>query len=883
MPNKPQTIIVERQSNQKILLDLLSKQSSIGDTSFVSLNVFLNTLVESHPDEDWFKCALALENLSQDEHITIFKDILHFPITSDQVISFLNTMAEEGWKLEDLPDIDAKTHELKYVLGHLSQSLNIKARQWQKVSELDDLSNITVHDHFHSYPVNKRLIDLKSKGLILESLPKKESIIAVRFTNNPRSEAQACVQMLLTDSMAYEDQAIVCLDPNIQDQLESFLIQYEIPYSRLSDAHNHPSFGLIQALIKLSVDPNHENLMALIHNDCLHLRNKLALVQYLDTFKLDLDDCLLPFTQVQNQSSNSHLKEMIRLDAFIQLEKDAEIGIQGLRENLKTLSALDIRDVSSTLGSIFDLYVSLHTSLDDETIQCIQKVKALIEAGHESLIQMIDPIPALLYKLSKLTLSSKVRSGVLVTDLKQAFIPGLKRMFWLGCTQNNYPQFESHTGLFDEDYFRLIKGYDVKARYSYHMERLETIQTLADELIYSYPLGSYEGKAQKLPYELESKFESRNLKKVAWDLVEIEQEVSETPENIRPDLAQELYFTTPVLSGSVSTFEHFFNCPYRYFLLSGLKIERPETYDINNQVMGNLIHKILEDGVKTHKKAYATVLSGHESEQLEPYFVALKALFKADSAKLDALKDRSVELLALTLKFLKDREEATEFEPFDVEFPFDEIKELDEEKSIHFRGRVDRIDINQNGFVVLDYKSSIKKLSEPKVLKGLQLQLPTYLWILEDVLKKQPYGAYYFSFGQGKVSIQALKHKTKEGIAVSEYSYPDEWLKGRRMNGWTLEPVLTLDFTGNHIVGVTAKESSLSLKDHYDSDKISAKMIELYTTMLKDLENGVIRKQNLAGSCTYCDFKNFCQYKGKYIKLPRIYKRDSILQKVKES
>jgi ATP-dependent helicase/nuclease subunit B len=70
--------------------------------------------------------------------------------------------------------------------------------------------------------------------------------------------------------------------------------------------------------------------------------------------------------------------------------------------------------------------------------------------------------------------------------------------------------------------------------------------------------------------------------------------------------------------------------------------------------------------------------------------------------------------------------------------------------------KADRVDIDEEGFVIYDYKSSTKLIKEKEVMDGKVLQLPLYLYALEEILTEKvgkplrPYGASYINVNSPK-------------------------------------------------------------------------------------------------------------------------------------
>ncbi|KAF0222318.1 MAG: hypothetical protein FD179_1948 [Erysipelotrichaceae bacterium] len=532
---------------------------------------------------------------------------------------------------------------------------------------------------------------------------------------------------------------------------------------------------------------------------------------------------------------------------------------------------LDIQSYSTFIKPFFELYVSLFKQLSEDDIQSINTIKSILEEGNTYLNDMQDPYSILIYLINKQTLTTKQNTGVILTDLKHAFVHGKKKVYFLGCTQDGYPQYGTNSGLFDDDYLTRIRNYDPKARYDHHMQCLSDLRLAFDEVVYSYPLGSYEGKAQKLPYELEHYFEQNKIKAQAWRIAEKYPELDYAKPTLKSSLARQIFFPKQELRGSISSFERYFKCPYQYFLYTGIQLGSKETYGLSNREIGTLMHYVLDQGVSEYGKQYATQLRGKESNRLDPLFEELKSFLPHQRNFIELMRERTIVLLKLSLEFLDDRERNTEFKPFACEKSFDEIIDCGKEYQLHLVGTIDRIDTTEYGFMIIDYKSKTTKLRESDVVTGAQLQLCTYLWMGEQYLGlKTPYGAFYFSLGQENINLNTSNENKRDEI----------WKKGRRFNGWMTSDPAPVDFDGTHHTNLAKKEdlSYTFTGGLFKAEAIEQKMKELYSQLIDDLSEGNIGKQNKANSCRYCDYRSFCQFKGSVTKSPKITKETTVLR-----
>lgn len=856
--------ILPTQSKQKYVLDLLKNQSIIGDTDFVLLSVHLNSFYENNRNENWFKAAHELEELSKEGIIRVLGDVLKFPITIDQVSSFIQLMADEGWNLGNLPNETDKEKDLFIVLDELIPVYKSVFRQWIEFDK-SDKSKLSILDHFYDYPVSVRL---KNPGIKYIEIANKDNVVRkLRYASNPRSEIQAAVQFVVSDNLAYEDQSIVCLDASMMDQVEVFLHQYGVDYQKVGGGIKHPALRLFECIVKFKADSSLENFMHILHNDVIRTKYKLELIKYCEVFSPSIHDLKTELKHIPTAFENNVLKGLVRQADYEILENHAE-------EALKELRWIIAESEKETLGmvqfvsSCFEIYTKCLDHEDDAQVSALYTIKEFLESSHlENIEKSVHKLDYLLYALDKLSLKEKSKTGLILTDLKHALIPGLKRQIWLGCTQKNYPQIENYSGLFDLDYLLKVKGFDLNKRYNYHMEMLKHTQLISDEIIYSYSLGSYEGKAQKMPFELESIL--KDVDRSSWNLIESEVEKSESEHQLTDTLSQSLMMKSG-LKGSITSFENYNHCPYKYFLQRGLNLFEKPSYDLDSALLGNISHALLETAIKEKGKEYASMSEAELKVRIAPYLEAVEALYPNFKEEIKVIEFKLIETLKLSLEFLYDWECHKGYTPNHLEYEFEDEMVLNNGQALKLKGKIDRIDELGESFSVIDYKSSPKSFSENVFVAGLQLQLPTYLWAyLKE--NRQALFAGYFSQKPERINL-----------STSEKFNEDETrLKKRLLKGVTFDIDPSFDNDANHInQWKQSEKEGIYTRDAFDASLVLAQLREIYTKIYDDISQGDIHKQNIDNSCKYCDYKHFCQFSGDELKVKKISKKDSKMRKV---
>jgi ATP-dependent helicase/nuclease subunit B len=217
-------------------------------------------------------------------------------------------------------------------------------------------------------------------------------------------------------------------------------------------------------------------------------------------------------------------------------------------------------------------------------------------------------------------------------------------------------------------------------------------------------------------------------------------------ENLSGNLADIIY--GPTLQSSVSRLEEFAQCPFRFFVHSGLRAEERKVFELDARERGSFQHEVLK---RFHEQltaegrrwrdltpAAARERIGQIAADLAPGY--RDGLLRADdqgrfTARVlsGALQD-FVETVVTWMRGQYQFDPAVAELEFGLEVGGAPAWELDLGNShkLALRGRIDRIDLcrepgNRAWCVVMDYKSSHRKLDRILLEHGVQLQLPAYL------------------------------------------------------------------------------------------------------------------------------------------------------------
>ncbi len=872
---KGRIILAEQYTHRVHILKLLENTDFLTGINLISFDSWQRQYANPKNNRTQFWCSVAKIVSEQRNSLAVLNSSAGFPAFIDEIVNFIESMADLNLKPADLPSTSLKDIDIQKLITEVSRFESPRAvliRQMKQSYDAIDFLTLTFMPKYRT-PEEQLLIgEFVTRGSSrIKTIHVEPLNTEFYYAINPRSEAQAVAQRIALEPIPLNNQMIICLDPSSSiEALTYFLNQYKIPYSLINDRENLSIPYYLNVMLDFADEPTIDSWLALLKCGCFGSTLLLDLIEYAESFAIPLEDHRKPFDHVEKSLVDTILWDSARISTYKKMERKADkvrLKLQPFLEKLLSLSTLSWQ---SRVEGCFYLLSEIVDLAQEINLQGMLKVQELLENSLPTLATLDVPTPYLQFLLEKLTVEAKRTEGILIGDLRHFHVPDLKQVYLLGCTQKNYPQFSTHTGMFDENYLAHLRSYDLSRNYNLHVNQVSDVFTIAPSMIFSYPIGNYEGKSNDISFEIEQLLRKRNtFPATPWLIQESTHYRNHSPE-LSPKIAQQLFFKENQLVGSVSSFERFFECPYKYFLKTGLKLSTPPKAQIETSLMGILQHALLETTVNELGKEYASQGKNSLKARIDPYFNDLSRLYPSTSAHIESIRQRTVVQLGLAFDFLEAMEKETLFSPIATEKKFGEILQAPTFVPVYINGSIDRVDASADSFRIIDYKSSAKSLNELKIQSGQQLQLSTYLWMGEKLFEKKPMGAYYCSLKQIDTSVTALSFSlsTKE---LSEYTTED-WklsrLKNHRLKGWTFGDPTSLDIHGNFISSLSVKENKVKVQtaSAYDFDLIKETLKQLYADLAQRLSEGDISKSCLEHACDYCDYRDFCQFHGEPIK-----------------
>ncbi len=313
---------------------------------------------------------------------------------------------------------------------------------------------------------------------------------------------------------------------------------------------------------------------------------------------------------------------------------------------------------------------------------------------------------------------------------------------------------------------------------------------------------------------------------------------------------------------SVSKLTDFYKCPYRFFFEYGLRIKPRSVAELKAADLGNILHEVLENYVKSIQKEESdseTVVKAEEFFQkaiADDFYRGMRSDVQLTGV-LDQLKAESVRMCLVVKKQLEN----SAFTNLGTEMSFGSDADLPPVRvdydggAFLLIGKIDRVDTHDGKFIVIDYKSgsAASQYSEKDLYVGHKLQLLVYLKAVKNVYGLEPVGFYYFN----------MHNKFTDAKDEKVYVY----------NGRTLNDANVACLLDKELKKGKSEKLGLQLKKDGDLSQKGNKLLENYqfenqmeysVKMIRRAGN--LMQQGYAAvspydkCCEYCDYKDICDY-----------------------
>ncbi len=487
------------------------------------------------------------------------------------------------------------------------------------------------------------------------------------------------------------------------------------------------------------------------------------------------------------------------------------------KQIIKTKSSKQIKAVALELRAFNTLIEFLRYSLDDEKPLPIQSVNVHLDTYQVWLLSRLEH--------ERLYIDRAPHDGIEIYSFRDAPIFKGKHLFVLGLNEGEFPKQTKLSGYFQERYVDEIDSpYPLPLASYFRLKddaAFAQLEYIATYLSFSYVEGMNPNQPM-LPskyivdstlYVKPTNYSSINRlnnntyvsddeldEKLAYHagIGKILKQEPVILKQFRRNLAYlekgteriSAKWETSLLSSNISItkLERYAACPFRYSLEQVLKVEPPieKQTKIDPRETGNMLHRIIEEFYKEVKgrpfKDLQIFYNNKAEEKLETIFekeweVIVQKHYELSRRILNKEKEEWWKKLRKWLAAEKHRfwenDQIAEMSIFRIEEPVQLSIDMPNNEPLVLTGKIDRIDIDEHGFVIYDYKSSNKNLDfENEIPSGIVLQVPLYMMALEQEFNEGRFKAHVIKkaepIGGGYISVKDPNLRNKNTVWIDE-------------------------------------------------------------------------------------------------------------------
>lgn len=299
---------------------------------------------------------------------------------------------------------------------------------------------------------------------------------------------------------------------------------------------------------------------------------------------------------------------------------------------------------------------------------------------------------------------------------------------------------------------------------------------------------------------------------------------------------------------SATILENYFKCPFYMFLTNILKIKPRLKTEILSLDVGNMLHEIMFKYYK-NKKNVGEIYDFCKDE-------IFKFVEKNDRLKPNIKSPILINLIdecVRVINAINYIDENSLFAPkyFEKEFSGKDALQL---KNIQIIGKVDRVDIYNDMFRIIDYKSGKADASLMELFYGNKLQLFLYSIAMENILSKTSVGSFYLPLHNAYVKELGNTYSLKGFYLAEDYVVR---AFDKRLQPGEKSDIVNVKINKSNTVAKTIgyKElnfSELNLLKNY-SIKVSENAVD-------EIKSGYIapNPSDINKPCDYCPYVHIC-------------------------
>lgn len=325
--------------------------------------------------------------------------------------------------------------------------------------------------------------------------------------------------------------------------------------------------------------------------------------------------------------------------------------------------------------------------------------------------------------------------------------------------------------------------------------------------------------------------------------------------------AENLFF--PKKTTSISQLEKYFSCPFQHFASYGLRLKDREKSSMRALDVGDIIHEVAEKFVNIAKNKKEINVEKTAVNLLRNVLSDEKYSEDENRVLINITENETIRLCNALYNELN----ASNFVPYATEKWFGNKGDfkgvmLNEKYGIELVGKIDRIDVTDKYYRIIDYKTGKIDSRPEDIYYGKKLQLALYLSAISEI-NKQPAGVLYFPI---KNEYAESKEKASEvykmkGFMLSDVDAVlsmDKNLSKENPKSKYVFPEVKTSSKNDEI----EFKSNSSLLNKEELENLSSYAIKVSENAINEILEGYVKPSPYKSlgqlPCEYCEYRKVC-------------------------
>ncbi len=336
--------------------------------------------------------------------------------------------------------------------------------------------------------------------------------------------------------------------------------------------------------------------------------------------------------------------------------------------------------------------------------------------------------------------------------------------------------------------------------------------------------------------------------------------------HIEPETARALY--EGEVTGSVTRFESYAQCPFMQFVKYGLDIAPLERYSIQSADIGILVHSALEK-IFTGAQRKRLDLTGADGKMLDQLtenaiadaYAADETGRYTDTCKSQYITERLKTTVRLNLDILIEQLRQDGFMPKYIELNFEHDG---------IRGKIDRVDTKQledgsTAVRIIDYKTGTTKWDVKEAVQGRTTQLPIYMDAALRILRAEERAGHRIGpheDGSERIIPAGMLYYHVDEPILEWKDIQKNGIKEELYKKLTPEGLINLDIEmpGARATGSKVETSSIENLLRFVSERYA----DTRTSILRGaVAAAPLRRDAGHSACAYCSYQAICGFDKK--------------------